>query len=502
MTDVSAIPSLSSEDLRSRYQLLCRATQPPDSGALVQEDLEKMQYLLQHDLLELARKGSPNNFADIYFALEQELERFREFCAFPALAQKTTIAFGGGFSAGKSSLINALLGQRLLATQIDPTTSVPTYLMHGASHTVSALNQYHNCIPLSPQEFLTLTHDELVRYGSSVGRLLNAAFVTHPDFPWPHLAFIDTPGYSKPDDENYSARTDAQLARIQLNTAHAIVWVVSAESGNITEDDLAFLATINRNIPRIVAVTRADKRTPHDVQRIVELVQQTLALRGMPAQAVIPVSARKKAEYPVEPLLQAIGQFDGQPREPDFARHFKRQFLRYSRYLEEAQCELNLHLNRLNRIVALVDDDDAAQDVQGLIDRAQQERTHLQAQTEGLKAFSGNWFMQLKKTGEKFSIALPEPSAVELLDLCEVNLLTMLRAERERQGAPEPDYAHILQALGASKPEPWRRDALLRHGATKSLLSLLSFANAATGPSPRLAQLLQYPRQQLPWQSA
>lgn len=96
--------TLDPTELAARYALLCRSTQATapadDSQALrVGPHLSALRTLLQHDLRALGRQGSPDDFADICFELDHELERFEEFCAFPALAQKFVVAFGGGASA-------------------------------------------------------------------------------------------------------------------------------------------------------------------------------------------------------------------------------------------------------------------------------------------------------------------------------------------------------------------------------------------------------------------
>ena len=93
--------TLDPTELAARYALLCRSTQATapadDSQALrVGPHLSALRTLLQHDLRALGRQGSPDDFADICFELDHELERFEEFCAFPALAQKFVVAFGGG----------------------------------------------------------------------------------------------------------------------------------------------------------------------------------------------------------------------------------------------------------------------------------------------------------------------------------------------------------------------------------------------------------------------
>ena len=343
-------PDLTPEALAARYSLLCRATCPPDADNPAQRELNALQNLIEQQLPALARHYCPPGFADTWLGLKAELQRLREFCACPALAHKTLIAFGGGFSAGKSSLINALIGEkRLLPAQVDPTTSLPTYLLHGPAHAIHALNQYRRLIELSPEEFASLTHDEQARFGSSAARLLEATYLTHPSFAWQNLAFIDTPGYSKPDDANAS-RSDAQLARAWLNSAHAIVWAVSAEAGCISEDDLAFLATLNPDIPRVVVVTKADKKTEKDVADISELIKKTMAERNLPARKILVVSARKKDFAEMNEFLLWLKRQNRPPVKSCISIHIDNLFTplaKTARQTREAYCQ-NIEISRIS----------------------------------------------------------------------------------------------------------------------------------------------------------
>ena len=466
---------LTPEDIASRYHLLCRATclAPDNADPIGGKALDALHKLIKQDLLTLARRGSPDNFADIYFALEQEFERFREFCAFPVLAQKVLIGFGGAFSAGKSSLINALLGQRLLATEVDPTTSLPTYLLHSDADAVFALNLFRHRIDLSHEEFLSLTHDETQLYGSNVGSLLRAAFRTQRTFPWHNLALIDTPGYSKPDSETWSARTDEQVARAQLNAAQAIVWVVSAEAGTISEDDLSFLASLRPEIPRLVVVSRADKREPKDIVSIVDGIAHILAERNLPALAVIPLSARKKVDYPLEPLLNHLQDWNAKPRELRFAHNFKHQFTRYTRFLEDQQRIASLHLNRLNRILALADTDDIQQDAQEIKEAATAERDRLSNIADDLHALRQRFFTHLKKVGDSVGIPLPEPADIDLVDIQAIDLLKLLQDTREQRGGKENDYRRHWRSLMADAQAENLPQLLRRRPDTTRIKNLL-----------------------------
>lgn len=491
--------NLSPEQLAARYGLLCRATHSTtlaDDLHPFADELDKLHTLIDRDLLELARHGSPDHFADLYLDFGRELERFREFCAFPALAQKVVVGFGGAFSAGKSSFINALLGQHLLVTEVDPTTSLPTYLLHGGEDTIYALNLNRHRIRLSLEEFRSLTHDEMPLYGSAVGGLLRAAFITRADFPWLNLALVDTPGYSKPEQDSYSTRTDENLARAQLNAAQAIVWVVSAKAGCITEDDLNFLASLNRTIPRLVVVSRADSLPAADIYAIVEGIRRTLAERDLPALEVIPVSNRKKAEYPLEPIFTHLDNWNQQNRQLRFAHNFKALFTRYANSIEAELRDANRQLNRFNRILSLIDDTDILADTSELKAETDNHIRQLKTQAETLHALRSQFFIGLKHVGDKVGIALPEPDDIELLDEGRSNLLDLLIAAREQCGDQVPDARQWLRAL-------------LQPGISGNRLRLLRLQNADTARQivtdlqtypaavATLTQLLRQPHQRL-----
>ena len=451
--------TLDPTELAARYALLCRSTQATapadDSQALrVGPHLSALRTLLQHDLRALGRQGSPDDFADICFELDHELERFEEFCAFPALAQKFVVAFGGGFSAGKSSLINALLVKRLLVTEVDPTTSLPTYLLHGDEDAIHALNLFGHRIHLSEEEFLSLTHDEVERYGSNVSRLLHSAIISRRDFPWQHLALIDTPGYTKHEDKRHSARTDEHIARTQLNSAQAIVWVIDARQGCITEEDINFLASLRPDIPRLFALSRADQKPAEDIDAIVAGIRTTLETRNLPFIDVVAVSARSKKWLPT-PIIEQLNQWSGNKRELRFAHNFKHQFTRYARHLDDERRQAQQHLNRLNRILALADEPAIQQDAQELKQRAEGVLHSCERVRDELDTLRHQFFSRLKTIGNHVGIPLPEPSELDLLDQASgFDLLQALRQLREAEGKPPPDEPATLRELAQPGDTP------------------------------------------------
>jgi len=451
--------------LQQRYSLLCRALQATpavDDPQPALDAVSRLDDLIHRELLELARLGSPDDFADIYLGFARELTRFREFCADPRLSEKSIVAFGGPFSAGKSSLINTLIGKKLLVVEVDPTTALPAYVLAGEADAVHALNLHRLRVPLSDEEFASLTHDETHRYGSQVARALNAAFVTRRDFPWANLAFIDTPGYTD--------RTDADLAAAQLAGAHAIVWVASIKQGNLSEEDLTFLARLDPDIPRIVVASHADQLTDSDRTAVIERMRDTLAARNLPVLSVHAVSARPRQAELLAPLRAQLDVWNQTPRQQRFAHHFKALFTRYQRGLEREAATTRWQLHRINRIATLADDDLAsdASELKTVIDERLDALKTVESRLHDLR---GRFFGELKRAGDSVGIPLPEPHEVELLEPKRSKLLERLIALREQEGREEPDLRLALNGL-RKKGEAVYRPLLTRRHQRDSLDAL------------------------------
>jgi len=419
--------------MQQRYGLLCRALQATpaaDDPQPVLDTVSRLDDLIHRELLELARLGSPDDFADIYLGFARELARFREFCADQRLAEKTIVAFGGPFSAGKSSLINALIGKKLLVVEVDPTTALPAYVLAGEADAVHALNLHRLRVPLSEDEFASLTHDEVPRYGSQVARALSAAFVTRRDFPWASLAFIDTPGYT--GRATAGDRTDADLSAAQLAGAHAIVWIVSIKQGNLTEEDLAFLARLDPEIPRIVVASHADQVSEEDRTAVVKRMADTLAARNQPVLGVYAVSARPRQAELLIPLRAQLDAWNQTARQQRFAHRFKVLFTRYQRGLEREAATARWQLHRINRIVTLAKCDIAgdAGELKTVID---ERLVALKTVESRLRELRGRFFGELKRAGDTVGIPMPEPHEVELLAPGRSNLLERLVALREER---------------------------------------------------------------------
>lgn len=302
-------------DNNARSELMKRVSrqQNLNYNADLYNSLDKLDSIVQQDFANLAKQAELQHFIK---DLGEKVQKFRFYCELPEIRNKQVIAIGGKFSAGKSSFLNTLTGKKHLAVEIDPTTSIPTYLLKGCNNEIIAINNFYNTILLTEDEFKSLTHEEQEKYGSQVGSLLKSVFITDRDFRWQNLAFLDTPGYTKPED-NPNETTDADIAHAQLNSADYIIWLVSAEDGGIKEDDLAFLESLDEDIPKLVLITKSDRKTENEIADIVQLTKNLLENSSFEVEDVLPIS-RKVSDYPLDEVLDYFDDLNQETESRDF----------------------------------------------------------------------------------------------------------------------------------------------------------------------------------------
>ena len=257
-------------------------TPKTDDAPSVQQALNELQQLIDEGLPALTREYAPPALLDTWHAMHAEVQRLREMFSSPdLLSGKTVVALGGSFSAGKSSLVNALLGTRLMPTDVTPTTAVPAYAMHGQASRIQALDAAGAPHDLSEAQLKNFTHES----GGAQG--IRTFYAQRPDFPWHNLALLDTPGYS-------GNSTDASTARSALNSAQAILWCVPADAGAITATDLKLLASLDKSIPLAIAITKTDKKPAKDIYTIAEQISKSMEKHGLATPSLFFINARKK----------------------------------------------------------------------------------------------------------------------------------------------------------------------------------------------------------------
>lgn len=246
------------------------------------EDLRKIEKIFLVEIPRLIRKSAPADIYDLLQELQYNYEFLHDCIIYGSLKRKNVIGLGGGFSSGKSSFLNTVMGQgEILPENINPSTSVPTYIVNGNENKVSGINIFQKNMELDLFSINAISHG----FGSfaddiksiELGHILRNLVLTTPFFKYKNIAFLDTPGYSKPDDVNYSAKTDEMVARQELNTTNYVLWFSPvSESGSLAETDIAFIKSLREDLHISIICSKANRRTVEQREQIRKTILQQI----------------------------------------------------------------------------------------------------------------------------------------------------------------------------------------------------------------------------------
>jgi GTP-binding protein EngB required for normal cell division len=199
------------------------------------------------------------------------------------------VACVGQFKRGKSTLINALIGEPVLPTGFIPVTAVPTVIRFGEQLTarVRLLNGSWNEIPVSElKQYVT----EELNPENKKGVQGAEAFVPSPLLS-SGMCIVDTPGLGSVFTGN-SAATQAFIPHID-----AALVVVGADPP-LAGEELSLVETVGRQVHDLILVlNKADRTTDAERAAATVFTRQLLQKRlRREIGAMFEISAQERAE--------------------------------------------------------------------------------------------------------------------------------------------------------------------------------------------------------------
>ncbi len=279
------------EGLKERYDLIVRILNAKTNN----EGLEEYQQILYNEFLEFASGVDSLKEKEIALLMLQEIKKELQLVAgYPSLFQKTIVAVGGGFSAGKSTFLNNLLGLKLkLPEHIDPTTAIPTYCLKGKKEVLMGFSQNGGMVELPN---LAFDHQFLKSLGFNLKEIMPFMLLSAPSVPFEFLCFIDTPGYN-PGNQGYTGG-DKEASKESLKHAKHILWLISCERGGIESDDLEFLQELYEEGKQVfIVLSRADRRTKSQLEEVAKQIRETLKDNGIEFLGICAYNATRYQEY-------------------------------------------------------------------------------------------------------------------------------------------------------------------------------------------------------------
>lgn len=226
-------------------------------------------------------------------AKEQDFEQQSENAIKKHNQFKLRLPLVGAFSSGKSTLINALLGEKLLSVEVTPETCLPTEIGYSEVEFIRLMNEDKKVADLTreqlkDQDYLLSLQQNLNEYSANVWIEMG--------FPHPvleqnkDLVLVDMPGWESGISEHSLAIDNY----VQCSGAYCIV--VQATDGTIRDSIQQALTELKLfNKPVVLIITKSDKINSDELPRVVENITNMVAqYLDVSPISVVTTSARKK----------------------------------------------------------------------------------------------------------------------------------------------------------------------------------------------------------------
>ncbi|MBP6744382.1 dynamin family protein [bacterium] len=240
------------------------------------EDFKQSRYQLLEaaDILsQLAAKRNDKGLASRLKAFCQKVEN-----------ATFNLAVVGEFKRGKSTLVNALLGDNLLPMAVIPLTSIATIVAYG--------NKTRIEVKFQSSHSIEITKEELVNYVTESGNPSNKKLVSTVEIE--HSAsilkdgvrLIDTPGVGSAFQHNTTTTYD------YLPEIDAAIFLLSADQP-ASHLELAFLKDVQQCAPKTFLVqNKIDHLSPDELVQSLNFLKQTIGGQSEKELAIYPISAK------------------------------------------------------------------------------------------------------------------------------------------------------------------------------------------------------------------
>lgn len=212
---------------------------------------------------------------------------------------KTTIAFVGEFSAGKTSIVNRVLSQdqpdvALLPTSAKATTAIPTYITGGPGNSYHFVSADNTLKTIRESTFKEVSKDILGQI-EGVSSLIKYFVMQYKNPYLDNISILDTPGFNSNDPE------DAERTISVINECDALFWVVDVNAGTVNRSSLQLIHQ-HLQKPLYVVINQIDTKSNSDVDKVEKLVRKHFEDEGISVNGFVRFSKKE----PLKIIMDAI----------------------------------------------------------------------------------------------------------------------------------------------------------------------------------------------------
>jgi GTP-binding protein EngB required for normal cell division len=184
------------------------------------------------------------------------------------------VAVVGEFNAGKSTFLNALLGEDVAPTGVLPTTATLHWVAWAPDPFARVLVRGAQD-RVVPHADLKKTLAELVASGAKVERV----FIYAPIERLKRVEILDTPGFNAPDPDHIAA------ARQAFEEAHVALWLLDATHALKDSERNVLKEIQGLGVPVQMLANKADRLSASELDVVLAHITSGLAEAGLPSYA-------------------------------------------------------------------------------------------------------------------------------------------------------------------------------------------------------------------------
>ena len=212
---------------------------------------------------------------------------------------KTTIAFVGEFSAGKTSIVNRILSQDnpnipQLPVSTKATTAIPTYIAGGSTVSYSFISGDGKRKTILEDTFKKVSKDILDQV-KGVSSLIKYFVMTYKNPNLNGLSILDTPGFNSNDSEDRERTIEV------INECDALFWVFDVNAGTVNRSSISIIKE-KLNKPLYVVINKVDTKADSEVKKVEDLIKKTLSDAGLQVQQFIKFSSKAPLTSIMNPI--------------------------------------------------------------------------------------------------------------------------------------------------------------------------------------------------------
>lgn len=212
---------------------------------------------------------------------------------------KTTIAFVGEFSAGKTSIVNRVLSQdqpdvALLPVSAKATTAIPTYITGGVGTSYNFVSADQSLKTIRESTFKEVSKEVLGQI-NGISSLIKYFVMQYKNPYLDKISILDTPGFDSNDSE------DANRTIEVINECDALFWVIDMNKGTANRSSLKIIHD-HLQKPLYVIVNQIDGKTKSEVDDVEEKLRKQFSDAGIQVKQYVRFSKKE----PLSVIMNAI----------------------------------------------------------------------------------------------------------------------------------------------------------------------------------------------------